>query len=108
MAKRVEMTKMPELIAFMHSMIGLAAVAIAIAVIAEPHAFNIAAPGQPLPMGNRFELVIGPFIGAITISGSVLAFGKLSRNYKFRLFKGAPVGFSSEDLRRGKVCDSAC
>src|SRR3546814_14875349 len=37
MAKRVEMTKMPELIAFMHSMIGLAAVAIAIAVIAEPH-----------------------------------------------------------------------
>src|SRR5690606_199012 len=59
MAKRVEMTKMPELVAFMHSMIGLAAVAIAIAIVAEPHAFNIAAEGQPLPVGNRLELFIG-------------------------------------------------
>jgi len=98
MAKRVEMTKMPELIAFMHSMIGLAAVAIAVAVIAEPHAFGIAAPGQPLPMGNRFELVIGTFIGAITFSGSVIAFGKLSGTYKFRLFKGAPVVFRGQHL----------
>jgi NAD(P) transhydrogenase subunit beta len=98
LAKRVEMTKMPELIAFMHSMIGLAAVAIAIAVIAEPHAFNIALPGQPLPTGNRFELVIGTFIGAITFSGSVIAFGKLSGTYKFRLFKGAPVVFRGQHL----------
>lgn len=98
LAKRVEMTKMPELIAFMHSMIGLAAVAIAIAVISEPHAFNIALPGQPLPTGNRFELVIGTFIGAITFSGSVIAFGKLSGTYKFRLFKGAPVVFQGQHL----------
>src|SRR3990167_9558433 len=41
MAKRVEMTKMPELVAFMHSMIGLAAVFIAVAVVAEPYAFQI-------------------------------------------------------------------
>ena len=41
MAKRVEMTKMPELVAFMHSMIGLAAVAIAVAVVAEPHALSL-------------------------------------------------------------------
>src|SRR5699024_10345370 len=78
MAKRVQMTKMPELVAFMHSMVGLAAVAIAIAVVAEPHAFNISAPGQPIPWGNRFELFIGTFVGAITFSGSVIAFGKLS------------------------------
>ncbi len=98
MAKRVEMTKMPELVAFMHSMIGLAAVAIAVAVVAEPHAFNIAAAGAPLPVGNRLELFIGTFVGAITFSGSVIAFGKLSGKYKFRLFQGAPVVFSGQHL----------
>lgn len=98
MAKRVEMTKMPELVAFMHSMIGLAAVAIAIAVVAEPHAFGIAAPGLPIPTGNRLELFIGTFVGAITFSGSVIAFGKLSGKYKFRLFQGAPVTFGGQHL----------
>ncbi|MEO6960293.1 MAG: NAD(P)(+) transhydrogenase (Re/Si-specific) subunit beta [Burkholderiaceae bacterium] len=98
LAKRVEMTKMPELIAFMHSMIGLAAVAIAVAVVAEPHAFNIAAVGDPIPVGNRLELFIGTFIGAITFSGSVIAFGKLSGTYKFRLFQGAPVVFTGQHL----------
>jgi NAD(P) transhydrogenase subunit beta len=98
MAKRVEMTKMPELVAFMHSMIGLAAVAIAIAVVAEPQAFNIAAAGQPIPVGNRLELFIGTFVGAITFSGSVIAFGKLSGKYKFRLFQGAPVVFSGQHM----------
>ncbi len=98
MAKRVEMTKMPELVAFMHSMIGLAAVAIAVAIVAEPHAFNLAAEGQPLPVGNRLELFIGTFVGAITFSGSVIAFGKLSGKYKFRLFQGAPVSFGGQHL----------
>ena len=98
MAKRVEMTKMPELVAFMHSMIGLAAVAIAVAVVAEPHAFNIAAVGAPIPVGNRLELFIGTFVGAITFSGSVIAFGKLSGKYKFRLFQGAPVVFSGQHM----------
>ena len=97
MAKRVEMTKMPELVAFMHSMIGLAAVCIAVAVVAEPHAFGIvAAAGQPVPLGNRLELFIGTFVGAITFSGSVIAFGKLSGKYKFRLFQGAPVQFAGQ------------
>src|SRR5690606_34929376 len=97
MARRVEMTKMPELVAFMHSMIGLAAVCIAIAVVAEPHAFGIvAAAGQPIPVGNRIELFIGTFVGAITFSGSVIAFGKLSGKYKFRLFQGAPVSFPGQ------------
>ncbi len=98
MAKRVEMTKMPELVAFMHSMIGLAAVAIAVAVVAEPYAFGIAAPGMPIPTGNRLELFIGTFVGAITFSGSVIAFGKLSGKYKFRLFQGAPVTFGGQHL----------
>jgi NAD(P) transhydrogenase subunit beta len=98
MAKRVEMTKMPELVAFMHSMIGLAAVAIAIAIVAEPHAFGIAAAGAPIPTGNRLELFIGTFVGAITFSGSVLAFGKLSGKYKFRLFQGAPVVFPGQHM----------
>jgi H+-translocating NAD(P) transhydrogenase subunit beta len=98
MAKRVEMTKMPELVAFMHSMIGLAAVFIAVAVVAEPHAFNIAAKGEPLPLGNRLELFIGCFVGAITFSGSVIAFGKLSGKYKFRLFQGTPVTFAGQHM----------
>ncbi|MEO6269384.1 MAG: NAD(P)(+) transhydrogenase (Re/Si-specific) subunit beta [Lautropia sp.] len=98
MAQRVEMTKMPELVAFMHSMIGLAAVFIAIAAVAEPWAFNIVAKGQPIPVGNRLELFIGTFVGAITFSGSVIAFGKLSGKYKFRLFQGAPVTFRGQHL----------
>ena len=97
MAKRVEMTKMPELVAFMHSMIGLAAVCIAIAVVGEPAAFGIAPAGQQfIPYGNRLELFIGTFVGAITFSGSVIAFGKLSGKYKFRLFQGAPVMFPGQ------------
>jgi NAD(P) transhydrogenase subunit beta len=89
MAKRVEMTKMPELVAFMHSMIGLAAVCIAVAAAIEPWAFGITEKGGLIPAGNRLELALGAGIGAITFSGSVIAFGKLSGKYKFRLFQGA-------------------
>ncbi|NYG32461.1 NAD(P)(+) transhydrogenase (Re/Si-specific) subunit beta [Sphaerotilus montanus] len=96
MANKVEMTKMPELVAFMHSMIGLAAVFIAVAAVAEPYAFGIAAKGAPIPGGNRIELALGAFIGAVTFSGSVIAFGKLSGKYKFRLFQGAPVSFPGQ------------
>ncbi len=98
MANRVEMTKMPELVAFMHSMIGLAAVFIAVAAVAEPYAFGIALKGDPIPAGNRLELFLGAAIGAITFSGSVIAFGKLSGKYKFRLFQGAPVTFSGQHM----------
>jgi len=96
MAKRVEMTKMPELVAFMHSMIGLAAVFIAVAAVVEPWAFGITAKDGPIPGGNRIELALGAFIGAITFTGSVIAFGKLSGKYKFRLFQGAPVTFKGQ------------
>jgi NAD(P) transhydrogenase subunit beta len=96
MANKVEMTKMPELVAFMHSMIGLAAVFIAIAAVVEPYAFGIVAKGLAIPVGNRLELFLGAAIGAVTFSGSVIAFGKLSGKYKFRLFQGAPVQFAGQ------------
>ena len=97
MAQRVEMTKMPELVAFMHSMIGLAAVFIAVAAVAEPSALlHGLEKGAEIPMGNRLELFLGAAIGAITFSGSVIAFGKLSGKYKFRLFQGAPVQFAAQ------------
>jgi NAD(P) transhydrogenase subunit beta len=96
LARRVEMTKMPELVAAMHSLIGLAAVCIAVAAVSEPWAFNITARGEPIPLGNRLELFIGTFVGAITFSGSVIAFGKLAGKYKFRLFQGAPVSFRGQ------------
>ena len=50
----------------------------------------------PIPAGNRLELFLGAAIGAITFSGSVIAFGKLSGKYKFRLFQGAPVQFAGQ------------
>lgn len=97
-AKKVEMTKMPELVAAMHSLIGLAAVCIAVAAVSEPWAFNIATRETALPFGNRLELFIGTFVGAVTFSGSVIAFGKLSGKYKFRLFQGAPVRFAGQHI----------
>ncbi|MDY7573761.1 NAD(P)(+) transhydrogenase (Re/Si-specific) subunit beta [Actimicrobium sp. CCI2.3] len=96
LARTVEMTKMPELVAAMHSLIGLAAVCIAVAAVSEPWAFNIAAHEMAIPFGNRLELFIGTFVGAITFSGSVIAFGKLSGKYKFRLFQGQPVSFPGQ------------
>jgi len=97
-AKKVEMTKMPELVAAMHSLIGLAAVCIAVAAVSEPWAFQIATRDTPLPFGNRLELFIGTFVGAVTFSGSVIAFGKLAGKYKFRQFQGAPVSYPGQHL----------
>lgn len=99
LAKQVEMTKMPELVAAMHSLIGLSAVCISIAAIIEPQAFNITKNlNYIIPLGNRVELCIGTFIGAITFSGSVIAFGKLSGQYKLRLFQSAPIYFKGQHL----------
>jgi len=93
-AKRVEMTQMPELVAAMHSLVGLAAVLIATAVVNNPTAFGIE---DPIPAGNRVELFIGTFVGAITFSGSVIAFGKLAGLGKYsRLFSSAPVVFKGQ------------
>jgi NAD(P) transhydrogenase subunit beta len=89
-ARRVQMTQMPELVAAMHSLVGLAAVLIAIAAVNNPVALGLV---DPIPMGNKLELFIGTFIGAITFSGSVIAFGKLSGR-----IKSAPVVFGGQHL----------
>ena len=93
-ARRVEMTQMPELVAAMHSLVGMAAVLIAIAVVNNPAGFGVA---DPIPTGSKLELFIGTFVGAITFSGSVIAFGKLAGlGKKFRLFSSAPVTFKGQ------------
>jgi H+-translocating NAD(P) transhydrogenase subunit beta len=93
-ARRVQMTQMPELVAAMHSLVGMAAVLIAVAAVNNPTAFGVP---DPLPKGNKLELFIGTFVGAITFSGSVIAFGKLAGlGKKFRLFSSAPVVFPSQ------------
>ena len=93
-ARRVQMTQMPELVAAMHSLVGMAAVLIAIAAVNNPAAFGVT---DPLPTGNKLELFIGTFVGAITFSGSVIAFGKLAGLGKsFRLFSSAPVVFPGQ------------
>ncbi len=77
-AKRVQMTAMPELVAAMHSLVGLAAVLIAMSAFNNPVAYGIALPGHGLHASNLVELFIGTFVGAITFTGSIVAFGKLS------------------------------
>ncbi len=89
-AKRVQMTAMPELVAFMHSLVGLAAVFIAIAAVNSPAAFSLPVP---LPTANKLELFLGTFIGAMTWSGSVIAFLKLSGR-----MSGAPITFGGQHL----------
>jgi len=69
-ARRVQMTQMPQLVAAMHSLVGMAAVLIAIAAVNNPASFNVP---DPLPRGNKLELFIGTFVGAITFSGSAQA-----------------------------------
>jgi NAD(P) transhydrogenase subunit beta len=93
-ARRVQMTQMPELVAAMHSLVGLAAVFIATAAVNNPEAMGL---HKPLTGLHKAELFIGTFIGAITFSGSVIAFGKLAGLGKhFRLFSSAPVVFKGQ------------
>ncbi|NBS75706.1 MAG: NAD synthetase, partial [Betaproteobacteria bacterium] len=84
-AKRVQMTKMPELVALMHSFVGLSAVLIAIAAVLHV--------GQEHTGAQKIELFIGAFIGAITFTASIVAFGKLSGKVS-----GKPVTFSGQHL----------
>ena len=78
-AKRIAMTAMPQLVAAFHSLVGLAAVLVAAAAYLNPEAFGIASGGIINPV-SRVEMGLGSAIGAITFSGSVIAFLKLNGN----------------------------
>jgi len=84
-AKTVEMTHMPELVAAMHSLVGLSAVLIAVAAI-----FHTGVEHSPV---QKIELFIGAFIGAITFTASVIAYGKLSGK-----FGAKALNFSGQHL----------
>ncbi|MBA2126824.1 NAD synthetase [Hyphomicrobium methylovorum] len=81
-AREIPMTMMPELIAAFHSLVGLAAVFVAASALYAPSAFGIlvdpANPGLGIKGGSLFEMALGVAIGAITFTGSVIAFAKLS------------------------------
>jgi NAD(P) transhydrogenase subunit beta len=76
-ARSIAMTSMPELVAAFHSLVGLAAVFVAAGALYAPEAFGIGTPGNILPQ-SLVEMSLGVAIGAITFTGSVIAFAKLS------------------------------
>ncbi len=76
MAKRVQMTQMPQLVAFFHSLVGLAAVLVAAAALYAPEAFSIGRVGS-IKGASLFEMALGVAIGAVTFTGSIIAFLKL-------------------------------
>ncbi len=76
MAKRVQMTQMPQLVAFFHSLVGLAAVLVAAAALYAPEAFGIGQVGK-IKGASLFEMGLGVASGAITFTGSIIAFLKL-------------------------------
>ena len=76
-ARRIAMTDMPQLVAAFHSLVGLAAVLVAAAAFYNPGAYDIAGDDGLLKLASRIEMGIGVVIGAITFSGSIIAFGKL-------------------------------
>jgi H+-translocating NAD(P) transhydrogenase subunit beta len=78
-ARRIAMTDMPQLVAFFHSLVGLAAVLVAGAAFYSPAAFGIGAEGA-IRMQSLIEMSLGVAIGAITFAGSIIAFAKLNGN----------------------------
>ncbi len=92
-AKKVPMTHMPQTVAFMHALVGLAAVFIAVSAFANPVGYGIADGVGSLHVTSRIELFLGTFIGAITFTASLIAFGKLHG-----LLSGSPVTFVGQHL----------
>mgnify|MGYP001353532888 FL=1 len=86
-AFRIPMTAMPELVAGFHSLVGLAAVFVAIAAYLNPEAFNLGSSGE-IKLASLIEMSIGAAVGAITFSGSIIAFLKLRG-----IMSGSPITF---------------
>ena len=84
-ARRVPMTSMPELVAAFHSLVGMAAVLVAAAALYAPRAFDIGVPGD-IHKSSLVEMSLGAAIGAVTFTGSIIAFLKLSAR-----MSGAPI-----------------
>ncbi len=89
-AFRIPMTAMPELVAGFHSLVGLAAVFVAIAAFLNPDAFNLGIVGN-IKLASLIEMSIGAAVGAITFSGSIIAFLKLRG-----IMSGSPITFSGQ------------
>ena len=89
-AFKIPMTAMPELVAGFHSLVGLAAVFVAVAAFLNPEAFNLGKVGN-IKLASLIEMSIGAAVGAITFSGSIIAFLKLRG-----IMSGAPITFSGQ------------
>ena len=91
-AFKIPMTAMPELVAGFHSLVGLAAVFVAISAFLNPEAFNLGVSGN-IKLASLIEMSIGAAVGAITFSGSIIAFLKLRG-----LMSGAPITFRGQHI----------
>ena len=91
-AYKIPMTAMPELVAGFHSLVGLAAVFVAISAFLNPGAFNLGSAGN-IKLGSLIEMSVGAVIGAITFSGSIIAFLKLQG-----IMSGSPITFRGQHL----------
>ena len=89
-AYRIPMTAMPELVAGFHSLVGLAAVFVAISAFLNPEIFNLGSSGN-IKLGSLIEMSIGASVGAITFSGSIIAFLKLRG-----IMSGSPITFKGQ------------
>ena len=96
-AYRIPMTAMPELVAGFHSLVGLAAVFVAISAFLNPVAFNLGTPGN-INLGSLIEMSIGAAVGAITFSGSVIAFFKLQG-----IMSGSPITFKGQHILNATI-----
>jgi NAD(P) transhydrogenase subunit beta len=91
-ALRIQMTALPQLVAAFHSLVGLAAVSVAVAAFYDPQAFGIAGSAG-IKHSSLVEMSIGTAIGAITFTGSIVAFGKLQA-----ILSGKPLVFPGQHL----------
>ena len=89
-AYKIPMTAMPELVAGFHSLVGLAAVFVAISAFLNPEVFNLGSPGN-IKIASLIEMSLGAAIGAITFTGSIIAFLKLRG-----IMSGSPITFSGQ------------